>query len=101
MRAFAGPRAVLASLVAFGALVIAAPVWAQPAGDSRAAGFRAVEGANVEDVPGGMLLVAAYGIAWLLVLAFVWRLAGLQRQAGADLARVEAALEARGSDRES
>lgn len=88
----------LAGLWAFTGLLMSAPAFAQgargapPTEDTRAAGFRAMEGANVEDVPGGMLLVAAYGIAWVLVLGFVWRMAGLQRRAAADLARVEAAL---------
>ncbi|MEM1417427.1 MAG: hypothetical protein AAGH15_21195 [Myxococcota bacterium] len=64
----------------------------------RAAGFRAVEGANVEDVPGGMLLIAAYAVAWVLVLGFVWRMWGLQKKAREDLDRVERALAERSGE---
>jgi hypothetical protein len=41
--------------------------------DSRATGFRAVDGAQVEDVPGGMMLVGAYGAIAILLLLFLLR----------------------------
>ena len=40
---------------------------------SRATSFRAVDGAITEDVPGGMMLVGAYGVIALLLLLFLLR----------------------------
>ncbi len=42
-----------------------------------------------EPVPGGSLLVIAYGVMWLLLLAFVGRLASKQRQTQAQLRALE------------
>ncbi len=62
------------------------------AGD-RASAFRSVSGPQVERVPGGQLLVAAYGIAWLLVLGFMWRVGRLGRQATADLTHLRRVID--------
>lgn len=55
--------------------------------DSRATGFRAVDGAQVEDVPGGLMLVGAYGAIAVLLLLFLLR---QQSQLGALGARIDA-----------
>ena len=61
---------------------------AAPTGD-RATSFEAVSGAVKEDVPGGPLVVAAYGLIWLAVFAYVFRLVRLQRGADENLARLQ------------
>jgi len=53
--------------------------------DDRQASFQQVTGPQVEDVPGGALLIGAYGVAWLLVVFYLWRLAGLSRRTAADV----------------
>ena len=55
--------------------------------DSRATGFRAVDGAQVADVPGGLMLVGAYGAIAILLLLFLFR---QQSQLGALSARIDA-----------
>ncbi len=72
----------------------AAPTTAQEADAAaeRSQAFRAVEGAVEEDVPGGPLLVAAYGAVLTAIVLYVLWIARLQRRMGADLARLEGAL---------
>ena len=41
--------------------------------DDRATSFRSVRGAETEDVPGGMLLIGAYGVIAVLLMLFVIR----------------------------
>jgi len=65
---------------------------AQDAAEERAQSFQAVEGAVKEDVPGGPLLVAAYGAIWVLLLLYVIRLVRMQQRAQSDLQRLEQAL---------
>ncbi len=65
------------------------------AAESRSATFQAVSGAQQEDVPGGPLLVAAYGAVLVLVLGYVLYLGSLTAGASRDLERLEKALEAR------
>ena len=65
---------------------------AQAADEERSTSFQAVQGAVKEDVPGGPLLVGAYALIWLGVLAYVVRLVRLQRRAESDLARLEQLL---------
>ena len=65
---------------------------------SRSASFQAVTGAQQEDVPGGPLLVAAYGTVLALVLGYVVYLGSLTSGASRDLDRLEKALEARKPD---
>ena len=67
---------------------------AQESADDRAQTFQAVEGAVKEDVPGGPLLVTAYGFIWLVVFGYVVRLARLQARSESDVARLERALAA-------
>jgi hypothetical protein len=60
--------------------------------EDRAAAFRAVEGAEVESVDGGALMVAAYGTILVLLLGYVLYLARLQAGTSAEVARLAAAL---------
>ena len=53
--------------------------------EDRAASFQSVSGPQVEDVPGGALMIGAYGVAWLLVVLYLWRLASLQRKTAAEV----------------
>lgn len=78
------------ALVVLGA--VTAPVFAQDAAEERAQSFQAVEGAVKEDVPGGPLLVIAYGVIWALVLLYVIRLVRLQQRAQSDVQRLEQVL---------
>ncbi|HEY8431918.1 MAG TPA: hypothetical protein VIL20_26255, partial [Sandaracinaceae bacterium] len=56
-------------------LVLALPAAAlaqdESAAESRAATFEAARGAQLEEIPGGGLLVAAYGAALVLLLVYV------------------------------
>ncbi|HEX2679006.1 MAG TPA: CcmD family protein [Polyangiales bacterium] len=67
------------------------PQGADAAGD-RATSFQTVEGAVKEDVPGGPLLVAAYGFVWIAVLGYVLRLGRMQARVEANIATLERAL---------
>jgi CcmD family protein len=58
----------------------------------RAQSFQAVKGAVKEDVAGGPLLVAAYGLIWAVMLLYVVRLVRKQQRAQADLTRLERVL---------
>ena len=57
-------------------------------GESRAATFQAAEGAQAEEVPGGTLLIAAYGAAWILVFLFVGSIALRHSRVAADVDRL-------------
>jgi CcmD family protein len=70
-------------------LVGAAPLAAQEGADDRAASFEAVTGAVREDVPGGPLLVAAYALIWVAVLAYVYRLVRLHKHVDENLVRLQ------------
>ena len=71
-------------------LAFAAPLAAQEgAASDRAASFEAVSGAVHEDVPGGPLMVAAYGLIWVAVLAYVFRLVRLHKNLDENLARLQ------------
>ncbi|MGB0680223.1 MAG: CcmD family protein [Polyangiales bacterium] len=61
---------------------------------SRSTTFQAVEGPREAEVSGGALLLAAYGVVWLLLLLFVWRLGRLQRRLGRELHRLQTDLPA-------
>lgn len=64
-------------------------------GDERATAFRAVKGPSQQDVPGGVLLLGAYGAIWLLLLAFTLHLARLQRQGQQELTQLRALVDGR------
>lgn len=57
----------------------------ETAAESRSAAFQAVEGAVQEDIAGGPLLLATYGVIWLVLFAYVFRLVALQRRTQAEL----------------
>lgn len=66
---------------------------ADQANGGRAIGFRTVSGPDQEQVPGGTLLLIAYGAAWLLVAGYMWRLGGLHRDTAADVEALRRSLE--------
>lgn len=94
------PEAVLGALrrvgvtvvTALSALAFAGVALAQDAAAERSQGFKAVQGAVQEDVPGGPLLVIAYGLIWVMVLVYVLRLMQHQQRTAAELERVESLL---------
>lgn len=65
----------------------------EPSVARRATGFRTVTGPDQEQVPGGTLLLIAYGAAWLLVAGYAWRLGGLHRDTAADVEALRRSLE--------
>ncbi len=68
----------------------AAPALAQEdAAAARSTAFQAVEGARPEDnVPGGKLMISAYGVVMVLLVGYVLRLGLLQRKTSADVERL-------------
>jgi CcmD family protein len=88
--------ATLTQIAEVGALAVGlfagTQVRAQDAAEERSQSFKAVQGAVKEDVPGGPLLVAAYGVVWAVLLVYVIRLALQQQRAQADLVRLERVL---------
>lgn len=79
-------------------LVLGAIAWADVAraedpAESRSAAFQAVEGAQGEQVPGGPLMVSAYGVVMALVVGYVARLGLMQRKTAADVERLSAAIQ--------
>ncbi len=62
--------------------------------EDRASAFRAVRGAEAEQVPGGTLLIAAYGAIFLLMFVYLWRLGRLHTANAQQLHRLAKALEA-------
>jgi hypothetical protein len=88
-----GARAlILAGSLSVAAFAAGSPARAQDAAEERAQSFQAVEGSVQEDVPGGPLLVAAYGAILALLLLYVIRIVRLQQRAQSDIARLEQAL---------
>lgn len=63
------------------------------ADESRATTFQAVEGPQKENVPGGPLLITAYGFVLAALLAYVARLGLMQRRTSAEVDRLVALLE--------
>jgi hypothetical protein len=70
---------------------------AQDAAEERSTSFQAVKGAVKEDVPGGPLLVWAYGLILVLLVAYLIRLALLQQRSERELARLAQTLGKAGS----
>ena len=64
----------------------------QSPAESRSQAFVAVEGAVAEDIAGGPLLLSAYAIIWVLMLAYVFRLAHLHNKTSIELARLSKVL---------
>lgn len=66
------------------------------AAQERATSFRSVQGAVTEDVPGAPLLVTAYALIWVGVLAYVFRIARLQARSMAELQELSRQIHAKG-----
>lgn len=60
--------------------------------ESRSRVFEAVEGMQIEEVSGAKLLLAAYALFWLLLFAYVVRLARIQDRTHDHLNRLERLL---------
>jgi hypothetical protein len=92
---FAGLLVVLSITAA--SSMVAARAAAQDAngGTGRETEFVAMTGPAQESVPGGALLVSAYAAVFVLLAAYVGRLALLQAATSRELARLDAALRAR------
>jgi CcmD family protein len=61
----------------------------ETATDDRAADFKAVTGGTKEDVAGGPLMLVGYGVVWVAIFGYVWRLGRLQRDVEANVERLE------------
>ena len=95
-------RRLFAALGLLAALSLPALALAQdgadPTGD-RATTFQAAEpGAQTENVPGGTLLVVAYGVAWICVFGYAVSLGMRQAKTAKDLERLRQDLAARRDD---
>lgn len=69
-------------------LLFASVAAAQEAAEQRSQSFQAVQGAVKEDVPGGPLLVWAYGLILLLVIGYMVRLVLMQQRSDRELERL-------------
>ncbi len=61
---------------------------AQSPGESRSQAFVAVEGAVAEDIAGGPLMLGAYITIWVLLLAYVFRLARMSDHTQREIERL-------------
>lgn len=68
------------------------------AADSRATGFRAVRGAQQEDVPGGLMVVGAYGAIALLLLVFLLRQQSQLRELSTRITALRAEIDRKGAE---
>lgn len=66
----------------------------EDAAESRAATFEAARGAQLEELPGGALLIAAYGVVFLLVLVYVVSIAFRQATTARELDRLRQDMKA-------
>jgi CcmD family protein len=66
----------------------------ETAAEERAMAFEASEGAQTENIPGGALMIAAYGVVWLLVLGYVVSLGYRQARTSGDIERLRRDLKA-------
>jgi hypothetical protein len=78
-------------------LLFAGVALAQDAAEERSTSFQAVQGAVKEDVPGGPLLVWAYGLILLLLVGYMVRIALLQQRSDRELQRLAQQLGKTGS----
>jgi len=93
--------ALLVSVAAIPAFALAQDEEVSPEED-RATTFEAAEeGAQTENVPGGMLMVAAYGVIWVLVLGYVGSLGIRQAKTASDLERLRQDLAVREPETEA
>jgi len=79
--------------------VMPALAFAQDAAEDRAETFEAAEpGAQTENVPGGMLLVGAYGVIWALMMGYVVSIGFRQARTAKELDRLREDLAQRPAD---
>jgi hypothetical protein len=91
-------RTVFSSCVACAAVLLFATVaLAQDAAEERSQSFKAVQGAVKEDVPGGPLLVWAYGLILVLLIGYLVRLVRMQQRSEREIARLAQQLSKAGS----
>lgn len=64
----------------------------------RSSAFRAVEGPDAEQVPGGTLLISAYGVMWLFLFLYVFRVQRMQAATQSEVARLTRVLESAASE---
>ncbi|MFT5355724.1 MAG: hypothetical protein ACI9KE_002943 [Polyangiales bacterium] len=92
------------SLALAGVLLASSPVFAQEEGgaqtaesgdtEDRATTFRTSAGPQIDRVPGGKLLIGAYGLAWLAILGFMWfRIDRQQKRATGELERLASVVD--------
>lgn len=72
-----------------------------PAADSRATEFRAMQGPARESVPGAALLLAAYTMVWIFIFVFIVRIALHFRKTSNELDRLNAAIEKKSASAEN
>jgi len=60
--------------------------------ESRSQAFVAVKGAVAEDIAGGPLMLGAYAVIWVLLLAYIFRIAQLHNRTQAELDRLSKVL---------
>jgi CcmD family protein len=65
---------------------------AESPAESRSQAFVAVEGAVAEDIAGGPLMLTAYAVIWVLLLAYVFRLTKLHNKTQVELDRLSKVL---------
>jgi hypothetical protein len=85
----------LVALLSLGDVALSRAQEEEGAAESRATSFQAVEGAQTEQVPGGPLLVGAYGFVLFALVAYVARLGLMQRKSAAEFERLAQAIEAK------
>lgn len=73
----------------------AALAQAPDASDDRATSFHAVTGGEQEDVPGGTLLVAAYGVVLVALIGYVLYVGAIQQGTQREITRLEKLVSAR------
>ena len=73
----------------------------EDAASSRATSFRAVDGAITEDVPGGLMVVGAYGAIFALLLLFLFRQQSQLRDLDGRIASLRAEIERGASAKEN
>lgn len=90
--------ALFALFLGFSAMSFAAPAFAQDAAEERSETFEAADpGAQTENIPGGMLMVVAYGAVWVLVAGYVMALGFRQARTQRELEALRQDLVERGS----
>ncbi|MEM8608877.1 MAG: CcmD family protein [Myxococcota bacterium] len=71
---------------------------AEDPAEERAAQFVGVKGPDAERIPGGILMLVAYAIVWLLLFGYLFRMRMLQRQTADELRRLGAEIKASGGE---